>query len=614
MQSKSILPLAAAVAALLAAPAAPPAGAWPASATRPDDTPSRPYRDPVHKFSFKMFPEWQQVPVEITEKYKVAAFYEGGDRGDAFSPELEVYRIDKRSGPGGPTTGVDPKEIDDARLRAMLEAQLAPKSVFDLAFSTLIIPDGQKNCDPADFKKITSYDKVDGKLWTHEIARGRNPKDRTTTLLVILAAFEKDGIEYGLRMTGPARRDKFLAPNLKRIAQSFVFFDDKAKEVVDLDKILDGVNVTPKRRGEIEKGMVKGWGIEVSPKKNYVVIYNTKNNKNLLLAREIAQRIEGIREQIYEVQFPPSEPVKAVSIVRVCGDRDEYHKYGGPGGSAGYWNSWAEELVFYDASPAKKIDDDTLSVLYHEAFHQYIYYSVGNVAPHSWFNEGHGDYYAGAKYLRSRKWDIGPFDWRVGTVKNAIRQGAREFTLKQDEQGGKERKVYSNAKGYTPLADLVAFSQRDYYSYPGVSYAQGWSLIYFLREEVGKNPKKYPESWGRILDTYFDVLKREVAKEGRMRRGGLFEPPDGPDEPEDPADPADPSDPGDPAGPDEPADPTGPGGDDPPGEETVDPGFQPMQEGEASESALEIALREAFTGVDFAELEKAWAEFTLRKV
>ena len=82
--------------------------------------------------------------------------------------------------------------------------------------------------------------------------------------------------------------------------------------------------------------------------------------------------------------------------MRVCGDRKEYHEYGGPGGSAGYWNSGSEELVFYDASRSKKIDDDTVSVLYHEAFHQYIYYSVGNVAPHSWFNEGHGDYYAGA--------------------------------------------------------------------------------------------------------------------------------------------------------------------------------------------------------------------------
>jgi len=35
-------------------------------------------------------------------------------------------------------------------------------------------------------------------------------------------------------------------------------------------------------------------------------------------------RIEKIRKQVYEVQFPPAQPVKAVSLVRVCGDVAEY--------------------------------------------------------------------------------------------------------------------------------------------------------------------------------------------------------------------------------------------------------------------------------------------------
>lgn len=593
-----------ALAALATAPSVAPAMAAPSAASLAPDVPNKTYRDPVHKFAFKMYAEWEQVPVEITEKYEVAKFFEKGDRGGWFSPEITVYRLDKKSGAGGPVTGVDPGKLDNEKLREILEASSAPKSVFDLAFGSLIVPDGNKNADPTKFAKVTSYDKVEGKLWAHEIQRGSNPKDKTGFLLAMLAAFEKDGIEYGLRFTGPANRRKEFEPALKTMAKSFVFFDDKAKEVVNLDEILAGVNITPKRRGEIEKGLVKGWGVEVSPKKNYVIIYNTKSNKNKLLASTIADRIESIREQIYEVQFPPAEPVKAVSIVRICGDRNEYHKYGGPGGSAGYWNSYAEELVFYDASPAKQVDDDTLAVLYHEAFHQFIYYSVGNVAPHSWFNEGHGDYYAGSRY-KSHKWKIGPFDWRVGTVKNAIRQGPRTFTTRKDEQSGKERRVYASDKGYTPLKDLVAFSQGDYYSYPGVSYAQGWSLIYFLREEVPKN-KKYAEKWGKILDTYFNALKREVNKEGKVRRGGFEDPeppkPDGPgDDPgkDDPDEPADPTDPGDGGG---------EGGDEPP----ADPGFQPLQQGEASESALEIALREAFTGVDFDEFETAWKEFTLK--
>ena len=32
-------------------------------------------------------------------------------------------------------------------------------------------------------------------------------------------------------------------------------------------------------------------------------------------------------------------------------------------------------------------------MLYHEAFHQFIHYSAGELPPHSWYNEGHGDYF-----------------------------------------------------------------------------------------------------------------------------------------------------------------------------------------------------------------------------
>jgi len=583
------------------------AAALPLAPAPGGDSPTRTYRNPTYMISMKVFPDWPQVPIEISEKYEIARFYEPGSRGDMFRPSLEVFRLDRRG--SAPVTGAG--ALDAKAREAARAAEAAPKSVFDLAFGRL---GGSKPLDPKAFKKITSADKVDGKLWVFDIPYGSNTKDKSTTRMAGLAAFEKEGLEYGIFISGPARRGEDFERALKTIAKSFLFHDAKAKEPEALS-VLDDVNISPRRRGEIQRGLIKGWGLEVSPKKNYVILYNTKGNKNRALARYIAERIEKIREQVYEVQFPPAQPITAVSIVRICGDRGEYHAYGGPGGSAGYWNHHEEELVFYDASPARKVDDDTLAVLYHEAFHQYIFYSVGNVAPHSWFNEGHGDYYAGSRYVAG-KFKIGPFDWRVRTVQSAIREGRRPQIVTKDEKTGVETKRWSNEKGYTPLADLVAFSQRDYYSYPGVSYAQGWSLVYFLREAVPKK-REWNAKWGGILDKYFNALKREVAKEGKLARGGERpdEPePDGPTEPTEPTDPAGPTDPpadpADPAPPDEPGPGDGGGGTDEP---APDPGLQPMQEGEASENALQIALREAFEGVDFDELEEAWKEFT-RKV
>jgi hypothetical protein len=316
-----------------------------------------------------------------------------------------------------------------------------------------------------------------------------------------------------------------------------------------------------------------------------------------------------------------------VSVIRVCGDRMEYHQYGGPGGSAGYWNDDSEELVFYDADPNNlKPDRDTLAVLYHEAFHQFIYYSVGEVAPHSWFNEGHGDYFAGAKYA-DQKFKIGPFDWRVGVVKEAIRNGPSPY--EETEKNGATLRHWDRKQGgYSPLKCLVDMSQGEYYSYPSVCYAQGWSLVYFLREIVPKNAK-WNEKWGNILTVYFDTLKAEVNKDKPLKpkkekKGGGDDPP--PTTP--PTTP-----PGNGGGSTPPAPPTPPGmdggdapgmGDDPGmgGDSPPPPSGAPSDDDgmivyarskySSSERALRKALDAAFKGVNWDELEAAWKESILK--
>ncbi|MHC5010846.1 MAG: hypothetical protein ACYTG6_07845 [Planctomycetota bacterium] len=571
------------------------------------------YRDPVHKFSFKIFPKWEQVPLEAGSTTTVAKFMEGGaGRGGWFDPDLVVVRIEKEEGAGEPVLTGEGEDPLEAWRRAN-----RPKTAWDATVGRLAVPDDRKP-DPDDFDEIESKDDVEGKIWVFEVEYGSG---RDATLFCTLVSFEKEGVEYGLFMTcGKTQRRKYER-GFRAVGKSFRFFDRKADDVESLD-VLDGVNISARRRSEIERSMVRTWDVIVSPKKNYIILYNTKNNRNHALAKEIARRIEKIREQIYEVQFPPARPITAVSIVRVCKDRREYHAYGGPGGSAGYWNSADEELVFYDASPSQKIDDDTVSVLYHEAFHQYIYYSVGDVAPHSWFNEGHGDYYAGAEY-RGGRFRIRPFAWRRGVIKNAVAQGPRQRTTQTDLETGEERVRFENDGGYTPLKDLVRFTQMEYYSYPSISYAQGWSLIYFLREVVPKD-RKYREKWGHILDTYFEVLQREVNKEGELRPGGDPEEDGAPEEGgEDPAeeDADAPTTPGE--GEDaEPPDDEGEeddGGDEEDGEgeeEEEEGGYLPALTfgGRGSAEALQKAVEEAFAGIDWEEFEEAWAKAVKKKM
>ncbi len=588
------------------------------------------YRDRVRKFSMKMFRDYKPVPLKTNEKTIVCKFRDPKSKGNArgsFNVEVEVVRV-SLDGKDKPVTTGDGTPIPDAVRRLMGGP---PKDIWAATVGRLWLTDaGKKAVEAAKkkFKKVKSKDKpkIEGKLWQFQLpVQGSWDNEK---LHVTLAEFVKDGTAYGLYMNCGARMEKQYKSAFKKIASSFKWKDDRAKDVKSLD-ILDGLNITARKRQEIERGMVKGWDVIVSPKKNYIVIYNTKNNKNHYLAKVLAKRIEMIREQIYEKQFPPTKPIKTVCIVRVCADLKEYRAYGGPGGSAGYWSSNDEELVFYDASASPRPDDDTLAVLYHEAFHQYIYYAVGNVAPHSWFNEGHGDYYAGAKLI-GKKFVIKPFRWRVGTVRGAIVQGERPYGEVEDDDGN-VHKQWGNT-GFTPLKDLVRFSQGQYYSYPGVSYAQGWSLIYFLREIVPKN-KKYKAKWGKILDTYFDVLQREVNKTGKLVRGGEGKPKDGDGEggkkdgtdegegdtatPDEPAPPDDGSgdggDGGDAGGGDGSGDGGDGGGDGEGGDEPQEPKIARVySRGAGGPEALEKAVTEAFKGIDWDEFQKAWKKATKR--
>lgn len=180
------------------------------------------------------------------------------------------------------------------------------------------------------------------------------------------------------------------------------------------------------------------------------------------------------------------------SVVRVCQDRDEYQKYGGPPGTAGYWSPMQKELVVFD-DKAVGGRGNTWATLNHEAFHQYIYYFFGSLTPHYWYNEGTGDFYAGYEY-KNKRFTLKPFDWRQRQVQDMVRNGS-------DPAAADGKAIY------VPLEQFVRFDREKYYDPKTRSenYAQGWALVYFLRTG-GKNASCWNESWNPILDTYLRVL------------------------------------------------------------------------------------------------------------
>jgi hypothetical protein len=240
-------------------------------------------------------------------------------------------------------------------------------------------------------------------------------------------------------------------------------------------------------RVKVRSKLVRGWQAEDT--ENFIVVYHTPDQP---LVRKIVADLEILHAE-YERLFPPAAPINAVSTVRICRDRGEYMLYGGSASTAGYWNWSTEELVLFDATVKVKGNrpavDGTFIALYHEAFHQFIHYSTGELPPHSWFNEGTGDFFAGARVSAGKVTRIGPNPWRVRTIREAVASGRA-----------------------VPWKDMLRFEQSDYYQPDIVSlcYAQGWAMVYFLR--TAKVVKARP-SWAAILPTYFDTLKAAYAEE-----------------------------------------------------------------------------------------------------
>ena len=543
------------------------------------------YRDESNGYQVYPPSKWEQVPTKPKDVVTVGKWVAKRAKRGYYAPSMYVVRFykpkpveDGENKEGAAGRGIPGRE-------AMMRFQ--PKSVWEFADrflgkSTVIeeIPDFRMSRS----KKMKAHLKV----YQEQISGSDRDLDKQQTLCVAAMIESRDpaaDATYGVVFLATVADTKDVLRPFKTMIKRFRILEDDDEEEdgggVDAGLFVDSESKPEIWREARRKKLIKGWG--AIDTKNYLIVYNKEVKRPLL--KKIAKHIEAIREQIYQDLFPPSREIKAVSVVRVCKDMSEYRRYGGPAGSAGYWSRGDEELVV----PAGM--SDSIRVLYHEAFHQYIHYAVGDVAPHSWFNEGHGDYFAGFNY-RGRKFKPAPFRWRKATIAAAL-----------------------SSKSYVPLRKFLKYTQGEYYANPGLCYAQGWSFVYFLRETERRKIRKYKQYWG-LLDRYFDGIKRNVKSVKENAFEGLDPkkpPPAGPNpfEPEKPKK-------------EEARLPRLPGLEAPfPGEHPeagVGPDPKAKRTGETksvagpritgTRSALDAAVDQVFGKIDIDQLEKDWVEWS----
>ena len=452
---------------------------------------------PVHGITFELAKNFEWLAIQPNEEWVVLQWtYEESSSGrskegrGATGSRLQIVRIDYEADPGpetpgglGPSQGdepapkeggeggeeAEPEEPPPPPLNSWsryLERRLSRWAALEVAKD-----DPRDGFEPTEYELRVKKGRAGTRGWAYV---WEQPGERT---FVVLGWSDDAQYEDQVKIwRRTAEKMRFSEPEPDPEVVKWERYYQRRPKFKD-----------PEYRIRVRQGLDGDW--EAEDTENYIVIFNTPDQP---LVRRIVKDMESIREE-YVKLFPAAGEIKAVSTVRVCADRDEYMQYGGPGGSAGYWNWVTEELVLYDGTKrekGKKTDKlDTFIVLYHEAFHQYIHYSAGQLAPHSWFNEGYGDYFSGALIKGGKVKKIEPNRWRVNTIRKAVEENR-----------------------HTPWKDIIGFEQPQYYNRAmvGVNYAQGWSMIYFLNtsKTVQRN-----EQWSAILPKYFDTLKSSWKKE-----------------------------------------------------------------------------------------------------
>ncbi|MDG1051546.1 MAG: hypothetical protein P8M11_09905 [Planctomycetota bacterium] len=252
---------------------------------------------------------------------------------------------------------------------------------------------------------------------------------------------------------------------------------------------------------EAEAAKVEGWRAIGTPSKRFVVLTNATKKAFI---KEVLKRLEVSRD-VYEKDFPPPADFNAVSVIRICRDREEFQRFSGAGGGvAGYFSPMSVELVLYDNVETDR--NSTYAVVSHEAFHQYCHFLFGQSEAHRWFDEGHGDYYGGMKIAGSR-----------GKITPKMPSGLDRLSVIRD---------MVREESYKPLSEHLYFNHRQWQSQgpSNVScYAQSWSVIYMLRQGALRkvSRKVWEDEYADIIPNYVSTLNQgfqDAYKEIRDKR------------------------------------------------------------------------------------------------
>jgi tetratricopeptide (TPR) repeat protein len=396
-----------------------------------------------------------EMPVEPVERDNLAELL------DRDSPNLQLH-------PGAKDSDVAVFEKAEKRFWEAKEARgrndPRANNLVDQAISLLKNAKSALLHDaaPSFYLGIASY-------WAHDLAAAKenlthaadmNPKFHEA--ITWLAALDEIAGKQDNALTRLAKALELkpgFPPALFRRAL-YLAFQGKFKEAhADVVKLLEAHpnNVSAKQVSLVVDG--PGWSEKFEKESEHYIVRTDVSQE---FADEMSKQAELIHKlyasrEVFRAPLP-SGWTKKFPIV-VFKDAAEYHQVTGmPSSVLGHYSLLLRQLFLFQRDDT----DETLRVLYHEAFHQFLHPYLRD-AP-IWFNEGLAEYFGACEHVRSAK---GVDGMKVRTQPGRVRDAQRYLAASKNQLPWRQFMML-------PPSKFMASGAASY------NYALSWSIVFFL--------------------------------------------------------------------------------------------------------------------------------------
>ena len=213
----------------------------------------------------------------------------------------------------------------------------------------------------------------------------------------------------------------------------------------------------------------------------YIFLSDIRGSTGKYLIRDLQANLPALRKAFARL-VPPLESSDEISVVRIFEDASAYRQYVGPDmeWSIGAWIPMRRELVVLSQDKEK---EQTMEIIRHEGFHQYLSHASGLREHALWFNEGHACFFESAQVDRTGQVSLPEGDRVEALIANL--PAAAQFLPMVLRANWKE--FYQGSEETRRL-----------------NYTTAWALVYFLQKGA---PASGLKQYQAVLPTYLDVLK-----------------------------------------------------------------------------------------------------------